>query len=107
MGMAEEPRNLQGSDGFYNSFDTVVTVRSEEKGKRILEAHPNVPKEKLSYVIVKDVAQDGAFDEVRRLELPVSNTLILIVRHRLSSRPHRSTMSFTLLRLSTSTFKIP
>jgi hypothetical protein len=24
-----------------------------------------VPKEKLSYVIVKDVAQDGAFDEVR------------------------------------------
>lgn len=48
----------------YLSFDTVVTVRSDEKGQRILENHPNLPKEKLSYVIVKDVAEDGAFDEV-------------------------------------------
>lgn len=47
-----------------HSFDTVVTVRSEEKGKRILEAHPETPKEKLSYVVVKDVSQDGAFDQV-------------------------------------------
>lgn len=47
------------------SFDTVFTVRSDDKGKRILENHPNTPKEKLSYVIVKDVAEDGAFDEVR------------------------------------------
>lgn len=50
----------------YFSFDTVVTVRSEEKGKQILEAHPNTPKEKLSYVIVTDVAKDGAFDEVSK-----------------------------------------
>ena len=42
----------------------MVTVRSEEKGKRILDNHPNVPKEKLSYVIVEDVAKEGAFDEV-------------------------------------------
>jgi nucleoside-diphosphate-sugar epimerase len=48
-----------------HGFDTVFTVRSDDKGKRILENHPDVPKEKLSYVIVKDVAQDGAFDEVR------------------------------------------
>lgn len=41
-----------------------MTVRSEEKGKRILDAHPNTPKEKLSFFIVADVAQDGAFDEV-------------------------------------------
>ncbi|RDW90699.1 SDR family oxidoreductase [Aspergillus mulundensis] len=45
-------------------FDVVTTVRSEEKGDKILAAHPNTPKEKLSYVIVKDVAQDGAFDDV-------------------------------------------
>lgn len=45
-------------------FDTVVTVRSDEKGQRILDAHPNTPKEKLSYVVVKDVAADGAFDDV-------------------------------------------
>jgi hypothetical protein len=47
-----------------SSFDVVTTVRSEEKGDRILAAHPNTPKEKLSYVIVKDIAEDGAFDEV-------------------------------------------
>jgi len=41
-----------------------VTVRSDEKGQKILGSHPNIPKEKLSYVIVKDVAEDGAFDEV-------------------------------------------
>ena len=55
---------------FCSSFDTVVTVRSEEKGKRIIEAHPDVSNEKLSYVIVKDVAQDGAFDEVSRTSFP-------------------------------------
>lgn len=54
----------------------MVTVRSEEKGKRILDAHPDTPKEKLSYVIVKDVAQDGAFDEVIG-----SKSLILILTH--------------------------
>lgn len=48
----------------FRSFDVVTTVRSEEKGDKILAAHPNTPKEKLSYVIVKDIAQDGAFDEV-------------------------------------------
>jgi hypothetical protein len=47
----------------------VTTVRSEEKGQKILEAHPNTPKEKLSFVIVKDIAADGAFDEVRCFSL--------------------------------------
>lgn len=45
-----------------------MTVRSDDKGQRILDAHPNTPKEKLSYVIVKDIAQDGAFDNVSELE---------------------------------------
>ncbi|OQE41845.1 hypothetical protein PENCOP_c004G06626 [Penicillium coprophilum] len=53
-----------------HGFDTVVTVRSEEKGKRIIEAHPDVSKEKLSYVIVKDVAKDGAFDEAVKSSPP-------------------------------------
>ncbi|KAL3444017.1 hypothetical protein BJX65DRAFT_320317 [Aspergillus insuetus] len=51
-------------------FDVVTTVRSEEKGDRILAAHPNTPKEKLSYVIVKDIAEDGAFDEAVKSEPP-------------------------------------
>ncbi|KAJ5559643.1 hypothetical protein N7513_002042 [Penicillium frequentans] len=58
-----------------HGFDTVVTVRSEEKGKRILDAHPDTPKEKLSYVIVKDVAQDGAFDEAVKSNPPFDYVL--------------------------------
>ncbi|KAL3475827.1 hypothetical protein BJX99DRAFT_259083 [Aspergillus californicus] len=56
-------------------FDVVTTVRSEEKGDRILKAHPNTPKEKLSYVIVKDVAADGAFDEAVKSEPPFDYVL--------------------------------
>ncbi|KAJ5814349.1 uncharacterized protein N7503_001099 [Penicillium pulvis] len=58
-----------------HGFDTVVTVRSEEKAKRILDAHPDTPKEKLSYVIVKDVAQDGAFDEAVKSNPPFDYVL--------------------------------
>ncbi|OQE28023.1 hypothetical protein PENFLA_c005G04338 [Penicillium flavigenum] len=58
-----------------HGFDTVVTVRTEEKGKRIIEAHPDVPKEKLSYVIVKDVAKDGAFDDAVRSNPPFDYVL--------------------------------
>ncbi|CAG8044721.1 unnamed protein product [Penicillium nalgiovense] len=58
-----------------HGFHTVVTVRSDEKGKRIIEAHPNVPKEKLSYVIVKDVAKDGAFDDAVKSNPPFDYVL--------------------------------
>lgn len=58
-----------------HGFDTVVTVRSDEKGQKILENHPNLPKEKLSYVIVKDVAEDGAFDEAVKSNPPFDYVL--------------------------------
>ncbi|KAF9240981.1 hypothetical protein DTO012A7_143 [Penicillium roqueforti] len=58
-----------------HGFDIVVTVRSEEKGKRIIEAHPDVSKEKLSYVIVNDVAKDGAFDEAVKSDPPFDYVL--------------------------------
>ena len=41
----------------------MTTVRSEEKGEKILENHKDFAKSKLEYVIVKDIAQEGAFDE--------------------------------------------
>jgi len=41
----------------------VTTVRSDEKGQRILDNHQGVPESKLSYVIVGDIAKEGAFDE--------------------------------------------
>ena len=40
----------------------VTTVRTKEKGEKILEAHPNA-KENLSYVLVPDMSQAGAFDD--------------------------------------------
>lgn len=43
--------------------NVVTTVRSDEKGQRILENHSGVSKDMLSYVLVKDIAQEGAFDE--------------------------------------------
>ncbi|CAG8390332.1 unnamed protein product [Penicillium salamii] len=57
-----------------HGFDTVVTVRSEEKGDQIINAHPEA-KEKLSYVIVKDVAKDGAFDEAVKSDPPFDYVL--------------------------------
>jgi nucleoside-diphosphate-sugar epimerase len=45
-------------------------VRSQDKGNKILEAHPNVSKETLSYVIVEDIAKDGAYDEAIKSEPP-------------------------------------
>jgi nucleoside-diphosphate-sugar epimerase len=41
----------------------VTTVRSREKGEKILEAHPSESKDSLSYVIVPDMSIEGAFDE--------------------------------------------
>ncbi|KAL4807159.1 mitochondrial ribosomal protein subunit-domain-containing protein [Aspergillus unguis] len=76
---------LSGGSGFIaahtldqlleRGFDVVTTVRSHEKGDKILAAHPNTPKEKLSYVIVKDIAQDGAFDEAVKSDPPFDYVL--------------------------------
>jgi nucleoside-diphosphate-sugar epimerase len=42
----------------------VTTVRSEAKGEQILVAHAGVSREQLSYVVVPDIALEGAFDNV-------------------------------------------
>lgn len=42
----------------------MTTVRSEEKAKKIHDAHPKLGKDKLETAIVPDIAQEGAFDEV-------------------------------------------
>lgn len=41
----------------------VTTVRSVEKGENILAAYPESSKGQLSYVVVPDIAQEGAFDQ--------------------------------------------
>ena len=45
-----------------SKHSVVITVRSHEKGKKILSNH-NVPESQLSYVIVEDIADPSAFDK--------------------------------------------
>ncbi|KAL9100757.1 MAG: hypothetical protein Q9163_003906 [Psora crenata] len=53
----------------------VTSVRSDEKGQTILNNHPSVPKEKLDFVIVKDIARSGAFDDVIKSEPPFETVI--------------------------------
>ena len=45
-------------------------MRSDAKGQNILKNHPNVSKDKLNFVIVEDIAQEGAFDEAIKSDPP-------------------------------------
>ncbi|KAH8799823.1 hypothetical protein F5884DRAFT_117849 [Xylogone sp. PMI_703] len=71
---------LTGGSGFVAShvldsllqsgFHVVVTVRSEDKGRKILAAYPRVTRDQLSYVIVRDIVEEGAFDNAVKTEPP-------------------------------------
>lgn len=48
-------------------YHVVTTVRSDDKGRAVLNVHNSTGvKDRLSYKIVKDVAQPGAYDEAVR-----------------------------------------
>ena len=47
--------------------DVVTTVRSEEKAKQIRDAYPAKSARELQVLIVPDIAQPGAFDEVVKI----------------------------------------
>ncbi|KIW47875.1 uncharacterized protein PV06_00531 [Exophiala oligosperma] len=76
---------LSGGSGFIaahcvdillqRGHDVVFTVRSDEKGQKILSNHPGTPASKLSYVIVKDIAQETAFDEAVKSDPPFEAVL--------------------------------
>jgi nucleoside-diphosphate-sugar epimerase len=46
-----------------HGHSVVTTVRSQDKADKIQEAHPDVPKIKLDFAIVGDIAQEGAFNK--------------------------------------------
>jgi len=48
----------------------VTTVRSQDKANKIREAHSKYGKDKLDFVIVEDIAQEGAFDQAVKSEPP-------------------------------------
>ncbi|KAL2410807.1 Ketoreductase azaE [Exophiala dermatitidis] len=53
----------------------VFTVRSDEKGQKILQNHSGTPSSQLSYVIVKDISEEGAFDEAVKSDPPFEAVL--------------------------------
>src|SRR4051794_24481777 len=53
----------------------VFTVRSHDKGGEILSNHPNVSQDRLSYVIVEDIAKENAFDEAVKSDPPFEAVL--------------------------------
>jgi len=57
------------------NHSVVFTVRSHEKGKKILSNHPSVSQDKLSYVIVEDIAKEGAFEEAVKSDPPFEAVL--------------------------------
>ncbi len=76
---------LSGGSGFIaahcvdillqHGHSVVFTVRSDEKGEKILKNHPDQPKDKLSYVIVGDIAKEDAFDEAVKSDPPFEGVL--------------------------------
>lgn len=53
-----------------HGHSVVTTVRSQEKANKIKEAHPNVSEKQLSFAIVEDIAQEGAFDQAVKSDPP-------------------------------------
>lgn len=48
----------------------VVTVRSQAKIDTIKSAYPTIPASQLDFVIIEDIAQEGAFDEALKSSVP-------------------------------------
>ncbi|KAK4156111.1 putative NADPH-dependent methylglyoxal reductase [Chaetomidium leptoderma] len=71
---------LTGGTGFVAShvldclldhgFEVVVTVRSQEKGQRITKSVDETLGKQVSFVVVEDIAKEGAFDEVVNSDPP-------------------------------------
>ncbi|KXX76618.1 putative NADPH-dependent methylglyoxal reductase GRP2 [Madurella mycetomatis] len=72
---------LTGGTGFVAShvldcllehgFEVVVTARSEDKGQRIVQSIDEAMRKRVSYVVVEDVAKEGAFDEAVKSDPPL------------------------------------
>ena len=48
----------------------VTSVRSETKAQMLRDTFPNLGKDKLDFVYVADIAQEGAFDEALKSDPP-------------------------------------
>ncbi|KAI9804846.1 MAG: hypothetical protein M1825_001215 [Sarcosagium campestre] len=53
-----------------HGHSVVTTVRTQEKADKIKEAYPNKTSKELDFAIVKDIAEEGAFDEAVKSNPP-------------------------------------
>ena len=60
-------------------------MRSEAKADDVRKVH-HVPREKLDFVIVKDITSDGAFDQVIQSDPPFEVEITLLLLFALISR---------------------
>ncbi|KIV89460.1 hypothetical protein PV10_06859 [Exophiala mesophila] len=58
-----------------HGHSVVFTARSDDKAKKIFDNHPEASKDKLSHVIVRDIAQEGAFDQAVKSDPPFDAVL--------------------------------
>ncbi|KAH8691972.1 putative NAD dependent epimerase/dehydratase [Talaromyces proteolyticus] len=66
-----------------NDYRVIVTVRSALKGDKIISSFPEDTRKDISYEIIEDIAQDGAYDEAIK-----SNPSIDYVIHTASPYHH-------------------
>ncbi|KAH7327432.1 putative NADPH-dependent methylglyoxal reductase GRP2 [Rhexocercosporidium sp. MPI-PUGE-AT-0058] len=53
-----------------HGHSVVATVRSEDSATKIRAAYPDTPKSQLDFCIVRDIAEEGAFDEALKSDPP-------------------------------------
>lgn len=53
----------------------VFTARSDAKAQRLMSNHAGLPRHQLNYVVVKDIAQEGAFDHAVKYDPPFEAVL--------------------------------
>ncbi|KAJ9648679.1 methylglyoxal reductase (NADPH-dependent) gre2 [Coniosporium tulheliwenetii] len=73
----QERRSLDGpaspTSAHSQEYDVVLAVRTESKGREVLDAHKN--SNKLSYVVVGDIAAPGAFDKAVQANPPFEGVI--------------------------------
>ncbi|KAH9907617.1 hypothetical protein F4778DRAFT_549750 [Xylariomycetidae sp. FL2044] len=67
----------------------VTTVRSAQKGKHILAAHPRHSLSQLNFVVVEDIAKLGAFDEAVITEPPFEAVVHTASPYHFNSRDNK------------------
>lgn len=64
---SENRISCRAADTSGGRLQVVVTARSDEKGKRVIESVKPHRQKQVSYVVVQDIAKEAAFDQVASL----------------------------------------